>query len=333
VPVFPISQGHTAIINGYPNLGDFYAKLDVMVKCQEIGKELYKYDQPIILLPFAVLEAFGTKMLYPYNPKMGSAVAIDQPVKKPEDVDNLEVPDITKSPVAKQVVELGKKIIANKDMPMVIVAGGWISTVAPFLVSMENFMRWIVYQPELCHKLMKKSCDYAIQQIEYYTREFGADGWVPWDAAPTDSNVLISPKVFGDLVRPNVVRLHQKGLDLGVPGWWTHWCSNHNANIKAGHVDAIPNGKHGIIQFGPEVDVKNAVERFGSKYIIMGNVDPPSLMLKSYEECLQLGKENIDKGKHSPKGYILGVGCECPPRAPPANVFAMVKASKEYGRY
>jgi uroporphyrinogen decarboxylase len=333
VPVMPLSQGHTALINGYPNLGDFYSKLDVMVRCQEIGKELYGYDQPIQLLCIGVIAEFGTKILWPYNPKMGSAVAADHPVKKAEDVDKLEVPDITKSAVAKQVVELSKKLMAKKEMPMVLIGGGWITMVTPWLVSMENFMRWVIYQPELCHKLIKKSCDFGIQQIEYYTRELGAEGWMPWDAAPTDSNVLVSPKVFGDFVLPSVVRLHQRGLDLGVPGWFTHWCSNHNGNIKAGHVDKIPNGKHGMIQFGPEVDLKNAVERFGSKYIVMGNVDPPSMMLKTHEECLQLAKQDIDKGKHSPKGYILGVGCELPPRAPPANVYALVKASREYGRY
>jgi len=166
VPVMPLSQGHTALINGYPNLGDFYSKLDVMVRCQEIGKELYGYDQPIQLLCIGVIAEFGTKILWPYNPKMGSAVAADHPVKKAEDVDKLEVPDITKSAVAKQVVELSKKLMAKKEMPMVLIGGGWITMVTPWLVSMENFMRWVIYQPELCHKLIKKSCDYGIQQID-----------------------------------------------------------------------------------------------------------------------------------------------------------------------
>ncbi len=326
-------MGHTALINGYPNLGDFYAKLDVQAKCQEIAKELYGYEQPILLMPMEVMSQWGSKLLYPYNPKMGSVVAIDHPVKTPEDVDKLEVPDIKKNEALRQFFELAKKLIAKKEMPQIIIAGGWITTVAPFLVSLETFMRWVVYQPELCHKLMKKSTEHAILQAELYAREFGPDTWIPWDASPTDSNVLISPKVFGDLVLPYVARMHQKTLDQGVPLWHTHWCSNHNGNIKAGHVDKIPMGERGIIQFGPEVDVKLAVERFGNKSIIMGNVDPPSMMLKTHEECMQLAKIDIDKGKHSPKGYILGVGCELPPRAPPANVYALVKAAREYGRY
>ena len=32
-------------------------------------------------------------------------------------------------------------------------------------------------------------------------------------------------------------------------------------------------------------------------------------------------------------GYVLMAGCDVPPLAPPVNVFQLVKAAREFGRY
>ena len=41
----------------------------------------------------------------------------------------------------------------------------------------------------------------------------------------------------------------------------------------------------------------------------------------------------IAEGKDHPGGYALMSGCEVPPQAPPVNVYQMVKACREFGRY
>jgi uroporphyrinogen decarboxylase len=334
VPVFPFCVGHTAIINGYGNVGAYWEKPEVSYQCQRLGRELYGYEQTYFITPpgYGAAE-WGSKILFPYNPKMGSVATIDPIVKTPEDVDKLQVPDPKTAPYFKELTETTKKIAALKEPLIVPIQGGLVTAVCPQITHVETFMRWLIYSPDLAKKLLAKSREFGLRCAEYWLRELGADRFILLDATPTDSNVLISPKLFGEIVMPSMAELHQKALDMGVQGWFTHWCSNHNGNIKAGHVDKIPMGKPGIIQFGPEVDLKLAVERFGNKNIVMGNVDPPSIMLKTHEECVQLAKQDIDKGKRSPMGYILGVGCECPPRAPPANVYALLKAAREYGRY
>jgi uroporphyrinogen decarboxylase len=257
---------------------------------------------------------------------------IDPIVKTAEDVDKLQVPEPKTAAYYPEFTAMVKKIVAQREPVTIGINGGAITSVCPQITSVENFMRWLIYQPDVAKKLLAKSREFGIRTVEHWVRELGAENFMLFDGFPTDSNVLISPKQFGEFVLPSLIELHQKALDLGATMWFSHWCSNHNGNIKAGHVDKIPMGKPGIIQFGPEVDLKVAVERFGKTNIVMGNVDPPSMMLKSYEECMQLAKQDIEKGKYSPKGYILGVGCECPPRAPPANVYALVKAAREYGK-
>ena len=65
---------------------------------------------------------------------------------------------------------------------------------------------------------------------------------------------------------------------------------------------------------------------------------------KHFEDCLALngGKEGMDviarfcrevKTKLTPGGYVLMAGCDVPPQAPPVNVFQLVKAAREFGRY
>jgi uroporphyrinogen decarboxylase len=332
-PIYAYAYGHTAMICGYQNLGAYWEKPEVSYNCQRIARELYGWEQAYSIMPpgYGAAE-WGSKILFPYNPKMGSVAVLDSVVKTPDDVEKIEVPEPKNAAYYQELTQTLKKIVAQKEIPIIFITGGWITWTAPMIAHLDTFMRWLTNEPSLAKKLLAKSREFGVRIAEHFVKELGSDTWVAFDGCPTDSNNLVSPKMFGEFVLPNVIEMHQKVLDMGVIQWCTHWCGNHNGNLKAGHIDKIPMGKPGIQQFGPETDLSVIVERFGKKNIVMGNVDPPSMLIKSHEEVLQLAKQDIDKGKYSPKGYILGVGCETPPRAPPANVYALVKAAREYGR-
>ena len=85
--------------------------------------------------------------------------------------------------------------------------------------------------------------------------------------------------------------------------------------------------------FGPETPLKTQIEKFGSHDIIGGNVDPPSIQTKSYEEVVQLCKENIEQGMNNPRGFILCPGCEFPPLAEPIKPMAFLDAARQFGVY
>ncbi len=333
VPVFPFAFGHNAILFGYPNLGDLYSKPELAYKTQIIAREIYGWDQPLFFWsPSWGITEYGGKSVFPYNPKMMSVTMVEPAVKTPEDAERLEVPDPKKDPNMIEAMKWMKKAVEKKEMPMFFLSGGWLTNLDK-IVEIQTVMRWIKYHPDLIKKLLAKTVEFAVRQTELLISEMGADTWIAMEATPTDSNTLISPQTFEQIVLPSAIAVHQKVLDLGVPMWFSHFCSNQNGNIKAGLIDRIPMGKPGIIHFGPEVDLKVTVERFGKKNIVIGNIDPPSIMLQPYEEVIRLAKADIEKGMHSPRGYIMGVGCELPPRTPTANVYALVKAAREFGRY
>ncbi|MDD1776070.1 MAG: hypothetical protein LUP94_01795 [Candidatus Methanomethylicus sp.] len=333
VPVFPWAFGHGAMLLGFPNLGDLYAKPEVAYKAQMLAREIYGWDQPLLFWsPSWGITEYGGKSLFPYNPKMMSVTMVEAAVKTPEDAEKLEVPDPRKDPNMIEAMKWMRKAVERKELPLFFLCGGWLTNLDK-IVEIQTVMRWLRIHPDIIRKLLAKTVEFAVRQTELLINEFGAGTWMAMDFTPTDSNTLISADTFGNIVVPYAAQAHQKVLDLGVPMWVTHYCSNQNANIKAGHIDKVPLGKPGVIHFGPEVDLKLAVERFGKRNIVLGNVDPPSLLLQSYEDCLRLAKADIEKGMHSPKGYMLGVGCELPPKTPTANVYALVKAAREYGRY
>ncbi|MFX0195519.1 MAG: uroporphyrinogen decarboxylase family protein [Candidatus Hodarchaeota archaeon] len=334
VPVFPLMLGHAGIIMGYKVLGDLYRFPKVAERCQSAAKEMYGHDQPKLTLSrlhHARCVAWGGEVEYPYRPRMSSVVCTKPPVDKPEDIERLEVPD-PRVAYGDEFFEVVNSWIEQKDPFMLYVGAGMISSTAPWLIEIEKLLLYMIRQPELAHKMLDITLEYGARTLECFVEEFGTD-WPVWDATPTDSNVLVSAEFFGKFVLSRMIKNHQKALDLGIPMWFTHWCADHTESIKAGHVDQIPMGNPGMIHFGPEVPLKDYVERYGNKNIIMGNVDPPSLMFKSPDEVLELCKKNIEEGMEASKGYVLACGCELPPPAPPANVYTMTKAVREYGRY
>jgi uroporphyrinogen decarboxylase len=66
---------------------------------------------------------------------------------------------------------------------------------------------------------------------------------------------------------------------------------------------------------------------------LVGNVDPTLIQEGTAEQVLERARECIEMAKYHTGGYILMPGCEIPPCAPPVNVFQLVKAVREYGRY
>jgi uroporphyrinogen decarboxylase len=334
VPFCPRILGHAAKIMGYRTLGEFYEFPKVAVKGIEIATEMYQSYLPTRSMAGTAeywMKAWGAEYMLPYQPKMGSITLVKPVVKTPEDMEKLQVPD--PAPYLSAMIEGTELLMAKKMLPWVFVPAGWLSAAGYSITEPETIMFWIHKQPDLVHKILDMSAEFGIRLAECFVKKLGTEGWIPWDANPTDSNTLISADMFAKFPMPRAIRVHQKFLDMGCPMWATHWCSDHNKTMAAGYVDKVPLGKPGIIHFGTEVPIEKIVERYGKRHLIMGNVDPPSIMTKSFDEVVELSKKNIEVGMRAEKGYTLSAGCELPPPAPPANVYAMVKACREFGKY
>jgi uroporphyrinogen decarboxylase len=114
-----------------------------------------------------------------------------------------------------------------------------------------------------------------------------------------------------------------------------HPCADQNANIPYYVKMREENdwsGKY-VWLFGPETPIKTQIDAFGDHDIICENINPPLFQSSTYEEILEICRENIEEGMNAPNGYILSAGCEFPPNAAPIKVMAMVDAAEIYGKY
>jgi uroporphyrinogen decarboxylase len=84
-----------------------------------------------------------------------------------------------------------------------------------------------------------------------------------------------------------------------------------------------------ILELDHKVDLARARQLAGGRVALMGNLDPTGLLLQGTPE--QVGAASraaITAARGTAGGFILGSGCEVPPRAPLANMQAMVAAAR-----
>jgi uroporphyrinogen decarboxylase len=196
-------------------------------------------------------------------------------------------------------------------------------------------LKWTRKEPKAAHQLLEKANEMFCNVLDYFAGKYGAENCAPFFGGPSEANTLISPKIFEEFAYPYMLEIFKKIEEQGFPAVMMHPCADQNENIPYYVKMREELGWAGkcVWLFGPETPLSTIVEAFGDHDVVCGNVDPTAFQTKSYDEVLQLCKENIEAGKESPSGFILSPGCEMPPFAPPVNVMAIMDAAEMYGKY
>ena len=191
-------------------------------------------------------------------------------------------------------------------------------------------MTWMLKKPQLVHHVLEKVTEFVIKVAKHDAAEFGAQNLMAFHGAATESNKLISPRQFESFVLPYYQKINQRVMALGVESFFIHICGEQNRNLPFWQQVPVP--RRAILSFGREISLQTAMELFPEQ-IIAGNVDPTLIQEGRPEEVLEQARECIEIAKYHAGGYVLMAGCDVPPQAPPVNVFQMVKAAREFGRY
>ena len=141
---------------------------------------------------------------------------------------------------------------------------------------------------------------------------------------------MISPKTFETFVYPYIKEVHEYALSLGYKSIFKHICGEQNKNLP--FWSQIPMGDPGFVSFGHEVDLLTAAEAFPND-IVVGNVEPSALMIKTPEEVYEITRAVLKKGKQIKRGFVIAPGCDLPPMSPVENIKAMTKAVQDHGWY
>ncbi|RZN48294.1 methyltransferase [archaeon] len=335
IPVVPFILGYAAQITGV-SIGDLYADGDKCFEAMFNSMRLHGYEQTP-MYGYASLGPweFGGEVMFPYGKGHSAPSVTKHPVMSIEDIENLEVPTFEKELPGgfKEADKVAKRCVAM-GMPATIQTGSTF-TASSVVAETSLFLKWIFKEPKAVHMLLDKVSDMFVNALEYFAETYGPEHCMPFDGGPVEANTILSPKQFKEFAYPYMEKLHKKIKELGMPAVLMHPCADQNMNIPY-YVELRKKlnweGRYFWL-FGPETPIQDQIDNFGDHDIICGNVDPPSIQYKSYEDVVRLCKENIEAGKDSPNGFVLAPGCEFPPLAPPIKVMAMMDAAEKYGRY
>jgi len=329
VPFMIFALAFSATNVGYPKYF-YHTDPEKSFEAMRRTREMYDGWHWMYFSPgrFGVQE-FGGEIKMPTSEFAQSASVLQAPVQSEEDVWKLEVPDVKTAggiPLMMQVSQLQ----AKHGWPITFCCGSILNRVG-YIASMDLMCRWMIRKPELVHRLCRLVTDFHIAIAQYWVETFGhPELMIPFNAAPTESNQVISPKQFEEFCVPYQAEVHRKMLDMGIKHINIHVCGEQNLNLPLW--TQIPRGEPGLLSFGHEVDLETASEYFPND-IIMGNVEPAVIQTGSPEQVYEISRICIEKGKKHPGGFILGPGCELPPKSPPYNVWTMRKAINDFGWY
>lgn len=336
VPVVPFVEGYSAQITGI-SLGDFYADGDKCFAAQFNSMRLHGYEQtPMYGYASCGPYEFGGEIDFPYGKGHSAPSVKRHPVMSLEDIENLEVPTFKESNLPGAYGEADKVAArcAKMGMPVCFQMGS-VFTSASVVAETSSFLKWVFKEPKAVNMLLDKVAEMYSGAIDYFAEKYGAEKLMPFDGGPVEANTILSPKKFEEMVYPQMYKIHNKLKDTGVNVVLMHPCADQNLNIP--YYIKMREKMNWAMKyawiFGPETTVTDQINAFGDHDIICGNVDPPSLQTNTYEEVVELCRQNIEEGKDSPSGYILAAGCEFPPKASPVNMMAMMDAAEKFGRY
>jgi uroporphyrinogen decarboxylase len=267
-------------------------------------------------------EAMGCRMRIPED---GVPSIEDNIVKQASDVDKVKIPDPTRDgrlPIHLKATRIIREAI-NKSAPIFSYVPGPL-TLSGILRKTDALMMDLIKNAKLVHDLNRLSLEaskaYSLAKIDS-----GADIIVAGD--PTSSTTVISPKMFEQFALPYLKELFNCVSKGGaVPS--LHICGQTTPILEK----MVETGAK-ILELDYEVGLREAKSRVGSRVCIQGNVNPTGALLRgTAADVLSESKKCISDAAAG-GGYILSTGCEVPYEAKIANVKALVKAAKDFGRY
>ena len=329
VGFFLMARGFCARITNIP-LESIYKDPARSLEAQIWTQQMYGHDQKLRFGAgcFGALE-FGGEIKMPTDERGQAPFVIRHPVQSEEDLRELRLPDVKTAGMIPLCMEFSK-LQEEAGLTRTIQIGTPF-TIAGEVCGIERLLRWMLKKPGFVHRILRLVTDFCVNLSQYWVDTFGCENVELREGAPTESNQVISPDQFREFVFPYLKELHEKVLRMGVKYIYTHICGDQNLNLS--YWTEIPFGNPGIVSIGHEVELTSAIKYFGEKCIIVGNINPAMIQIGTPLQIYELSKLCIEKGKYSPRGFILAPGCELPPLSPACNVWAMKKAINDFGWY
>ncbi|MCR1933197.1 uroporphyrinogen decarboxylase family protein [Clostridium tepidum] len=312
----------TAAVYAGINTKKYYFDADKMLEAEVFKVRQFGAESAGINVTLRGMgEALGSKMGYPNE---RASYLIDPVLKDYSILDNMDVINPYKDgrlPIILKALGKIKKELGDE----VNIGSGVLGPIsaASAVRGTNNLMRDFVKNKEGIHRLLDFMTECNLAYVKAVYEEYGLICGI---GDPLSCGNLISAKQFEEFVEPylrknidGIYKITGKKPSLHICGKTKHiWSNIGNMNISTFSVDNCE-------------DIGELKAALGNKVCIVGNVDPVSVIrngtLKDVYDAVKLC---IEKAADSPKGYVVGSGCDIPAGAPVENIKAIIEATKKY---
>lgn len=144
---------------------------------------------------------------------------------------------------------------------------------------------------------------------------------------------LASPQLAMRYAIPAIKRWSQMAREAGVASM-LHSCGKSRvlADMLVEHTEVDCLNPLEVPPMG-DVDLAELKRVAGHRIALMGNLHTTELMLRGTPEQVYAASVRAIREAGGQGGYILSTGDQCGPNTPEDNIFAMVRAAEEHGRY
>ncbi len=262
-------------------------------------------------------EAFGAHILFPPNEVPS---VMERLLQNAADVEALEVPSLSTGRIGEYLK--ANRITAERitDRP---VFGGCIGpfSLAGRLYDMTEIMMAIYIEPTTVQQLLEKCTAFLINYLKAL-RDTGVNGVIVAEPAAgllSNADCLNYSSVYLKRIINEVQTDHFAVI--------LHNCGN------TGHCTAamLHTGAMGY-HFGNKADIRKALDDCPSDVLVLGNLDPVSVMKQMSESEVYNATRTLLTGTSAYPNYVLSTGCDVPPEIPVANIYAFYEALRDYNQ-
>ncbi len=261
-------------------------------------------------------EAFGADVEFNENdlPNVLGRLVYDA-----ESVERLAVPSLEAARVP-EYLKACRRAVENIGRPILAGCIGPFS-LAGRLYDMSEIMVGIYLEPDVINALLDKCTRFLISYAGELKR-LGAKG--VFMAEPAAG--LLSDddcRAFSSVYVKRIVDALQDDTFAVI----LHNCGN-TGQCTSAMVDSTAAALH----FGNAIDMKGVIDQCPADILVMGNVDPVSIMKQATPEKVKATTKALLEAMGGHSNYVLSTGCDVPPHCPAANIDAYFEALDEYNQ-
>lgn len=302
---------------------EYYHSAELIAELEIALFQKFGHDSVGVGLSREIAEAMGSKVVYPRCDISYVAEPVLGDIDEIAGLSPLDPLKDGKIPLTLKAVKmvseaLGKFVNVGYSIPGPL-------TTASDLLGTEKLLKNMLKNPGKIHELLE-----IVTESNFKIIDFIAETDIGFRIAdPVSSTSLISARLFREFSLPYLKKCVDRMREKGGRGTSFHICGKSkpiwDGIIEAGMVSLS------IDNIEDMEEVKKAV---GDKICIVGNVPPVDIMRYGrYEDVVRASKQCIMKAYDSPRGFILGTGCQIPFNSPAENIQALMDTVRSYGVY